>query len=132
MKISREKSSNASAIVSLMRNLGGSIGIALVTNRLAHSQQIEQAYLVEHLSSADFGYRSSLATYSHIITNLGVPSAQATTTAMGKMYQELLHQASILAFRDAYNFLAVILAILAVAALLMPKNILPKEDNLNV
>lgn len=125
-KISPENSSNASAIVSLMRNLGGSIGIALVTNKLIHSQQIQQSYLVQHLTSADPGYRSTLAAYTQKLTGLGIPAAQAPMAAIGKIYQELMHQASILAFRDAYNFVAIIMIVLALVALFMPGNQLHK------
>lgn len=123
-KISPEKSSNASAIVSLMRNLGGSIGISLVTNKLIHSQQIEQSYLVQHLTTADPGYRSAIINYTHSFTAMGLPSFQASTAAMGQIYKELIHQASILAYRDAYNFVAVILVVLGIAALFMPGNTL--------
>lgn len=126
-KITPENSSNASAIISLMRNLGGSIGISLVTNKLIHSHQTEQAYLVQHLTAADPGYSSALADYTQTITNLGVPSSQAVTAAMGKIYQELLHQASILAYRDAYHFLAAVLVLLAIAALFMPGNTIKKK-----
>ncbi len=126
-KITPEKSSNASAIISLMRNLGGSIGIALVTNKLVHSQQIQQANLVQHLTAADPGYRSTLSTYTQAIANLGIPSSQASTTAMGQIYQELIHQASILAYRDAYNFVAAMLIVLGIAALFMPGNELQKK-----
>jgi DHA2 family multidrug resistance protein len=126
-KISPENSSNASAIVSLMRNLGGSIGISLVTNKLIHSQQIEQSYLVQHLTTADPGYRSALTNFTQTITNLGVPSAQAPTLAMGQIYQQLVTQASILAYRDAYNFVAGILVILTLVALFMPGNALQKK-----
>jgi len=121
-KIPPEHSSNASAIISLMRNLGGSIGIALVINKLIHSQQIQQSYLVQHLTMADAGFRSALATYTQTIMNLGVPLPLASTEAMAKIYQELLHQASILAYRDAYNFVAVLLVVLGIAALFMPSN----------
>jgi len=121
-KISSENSSNASAIISLMRNLGGSIGIALVTNKLIHSQQIQQAHLVEHLTMADSGYRSALLNYTQVITNLGIPSYEASTAAMGQIYQELLHQASILAFQDAHNFVAILLVVLGITALFMPSN----------
>ncbi len=129
-KIPPESSSNASAIVSLMRNLGGSIGISLVTNKLIHSQQIEQSYLVQHLTTADPGYRSALATFTQTITNLGVPSTQAPTAAMGQIYQQLVTQASILAYRDAYHFVAIILVALAIIALLMPGNPLQKKTAL--
>lgn len=127
-RITPENSSNASAIISLMRNLGGSIGISLVTNKLIHSQQIQQSYLVQHLTAADPGYQSALASYTQTIANLGVPSSQASTSALGHIYQELIHQASILAHRDAYNFLAVVLIVLGIAALFMPNNPLRKKS----
>ena len=127
-KISPANSNDASAIVSLMRNLGGSIGIALVTNKLIHSQQVQQASLVEHLTAADSGYTGSLATYTQAIMNLGMPASQAATDAMGKIYQELLHQASILAFRDAYNYFAAFCVILGIVALFMPGNELKKKN----
>lgn len=127
-KISPESSSNASAIISLMRNLGGSIGIALVTNKLIHSQQIEQAHLVQHLTTADPGYQSAIASYTQSIMNLGVPAVQASTMAIAKIYQELIQQANILAYRDAYNFVAIILVVLAIVALFMPSNALQKKS----
>jgi DHA2 family multidrug resistance protein len=121
-KIPPEHSSNASAIVSLMRNLGGSIGISLVTSLLAHNQQIQQSNLVQHLTSADPGYRAALSTYTQTIAGLGVPALQTSISAMGQIYKELLHQASILAYRDVYNSLAIVLVILAIIALFMPGN----------
>lgn len=127
-KISPENSSNASAIVSLMRNLGGSIGIALVTNKLLHSQQQEQAYLVQHLTAAAPGYHSALSTYTQTMINLGMPSSRAATMAMGKIYQQLIQQANLLAYRDAYNFIAIIMIVLAVVALFMPGNELHKKE----
>lgn len=128
-KISRENSNNASAIASLMRNLGGSIGISLITNELMHSQQVEQATLVQHLTMADPGYRNLLSAYTQTITDLGVPTVQVLTKATGHIYQELLRQASILAYRDAYNLIGIILIILSVVALFMPKNIPVEKDD---
>ena len=127
MEVSAEDSSNASAITSLMRNLGGSIGISLVTSQMIQSQQIQQAQLVQCLSPANPGYAGTLAAYVQHYTAAGVPAIQATNAAMGKIYQELVHQSSILAYRDAYNFVAGILAVLAILALFMPGNPLPKK-----
>jgi DHA2 family multidrug resistance protein len=42
---------------------------------------------------------------------------------MGHIYQELLHQATILAYLDAYHLLAIILIVLSIAALFVPNNI---------
>lgn len=126
-EISAADSSNASAITSLMRNLGGSVGIALLTNKLIHSQQIEQSYLTQHLTAADAGYVETLAVYVKQFIGAGMPAAQAQTAAIGKIYQELMHQAAILAYRDAYNFLAVLLLAMALLALFMPGNKLHRK-----
>ncbi len=128
-KISSEHSSNASAIFSLMRNLGGSIGISLATSLLAHNQQIQQANLVQHLTTADPGYQSTLSSYTQTIMNLGIPAAKAASLALAQISKELAHQASILAYRDVYNFFAITLIILAIIALFMPGNKLQKKDS---
>ncbi|MDU2063523.1 MAG: DHA2 family efflux MFS transporter permease subunit [Sporomusaceae bacterium] len=128
-KISREESSNASAIISLMRNLGGSVGIAIVTNYLIHRQQVEQAYLAERLTASDWGYSHAMAALSQKLTQFGIPSGEVSQYAMGKIYQELIHQAGILAFCDAYHFVAAVSLCLAVAALFMPNN--KNSDEIN-
>ncbi|QJW49368.1 hypothetical protein HA075_26240 [bacterium BFN5] len=128
-KIPREKSSNASAIVSLLRNLGGSIGISFATSILMYNRQMEQSNLVQHLSASSPGYSSSLSTYTQSIQNLGIPAAQASSKAMGQIYQQLLHQASILAYRDTFNFVAVILFILSVTALFLPSKKPVRKNN---
>lgn len=129
-KISRKDSNNASAIASLMRNLGGSIGISIITNILVHSQQIEQANLVHRLSVSDVIYQDTVYSYNKIIMQMGVPATQIMEKTMGNIYQELLKQSSILAYRDAYNVIGYILIILSVIALFMPKNIHVKNlDN---
>jgi DHA2 family multidrug resistance protein len=128
-KISAEKSSNASAIISLMRNLGGSIGIAVVTTIVVRHQQLQQSILDQQLTVANPGYRAALSGMTKTLTGLGLPSGRAAAAAMGNIYQQLLHQASVLAFRDAYNFLAAILLVLAGAALFMPGNDPHKKDS---
>ena len=126
-RIPLAQSSNASAIISLMRNLGGSVGIALVTNEMIHSQQREQAYLVQHLSAAEPVYNQALASAKQALLQLGVSPNDAGPMAMGKLYQEMLHQAGILAYRDAFLFLATLLCIMDVGALFMPNNLKKKE-----
>ncbi|MDR3577193.1 MAG: DHA2 family efflux MFS transporter permease subunit [Anaerolineaceae bacterium] len=122
-RIPREKSSNASAIVSLLRNLGGSMGISLATSTLIYNRQIEQSNLVQHLTTSSSGYGSSLWVYTQSIQNLGIPATEASAKAMEQIYQQLLHQASILAYRDTFNFIAAVLFVLSIAALFLPGKI---------
>lgn len=127
-RIPKEKSSNASAIVSLLRNLGGSIGISLATSSLMYHRQMEQSNLAQHLTTSSPGYSSSLLAYTQAMQNLGIPAVEASSKAMGQIYQQLLHQASILAYRDTFSFVAAILFVLSIAALFLPsKNLYAKN-----
>lgn len=128
-KMSSKRSNDASAIMSLMRNLGGSVGIAISTSLLAHSRQIEQSQLSEHLSSANVGFQRALELMTRKIADLGVPAMEAKQMAMGKIYQGLIEQAGIMAFIDVYHFLAALMFALAVLALFMPNNLAVKKSD---
>ena len=128
-KIAPKDSGNASAIISLMRNIGGGVGIATVTSLLTRYQQTEQSNLVQHLTFADQGYTSALSAYANTTTSLGTPSSPASSSALGQIYQQLMLQSSILAYRDVYNVVAFMLLILAFGALLMPNNEQKKKES---
>jgi DHA2 family multidrug resistance protein len=60
--IRRDKLVNATAIYGMMRNVGGSVGIALVTTLLAQRSQFHQASLVGHVTVWDPETRARLST----------------------------------------------------------------------
>jgi DHA2 family multidrug resistance protein len=130
-KISAKDSNNASAITVLMKNIGGSIGISLVTNQLVHSQQIEQSYLVAHLNGGDWGYNNCLDMYNHIFNNLHfvffMNQKEILQGSLAKMYQLIQLQASILAYIDVFEILGFIFLGLAIISLFMSENISHKE-----
>ncbi len=51
--IAKEKMGNATSIYNLMRNIGGSFGIATMTTFLARRQQVHQNQLVSHITPSD-------------------------------------------------------------------------------
>jgi DHA2 family multidrug resistance protein len=114
-----EKSSKASALYSLMRNLGGSFGISLLLSYLARHQQIHQNAMVQHMSPANPGYRLALAQYTQAIMSAG--HLNAPVIAVARLYQQLLAQASVLAYADVFQFISVVTFCLAFVALLMPR-----------
>ena len=123
-KIPLEKSSKASALYSLLRNLGGSMGISLLLSDVARQQQIHQSLLSEHLSPSNSAYTSLLAQYTQAIINAGHTQAEAALMASAKIYEQLINQSAILAYADAFRYLAIITLVLAMIALLMPGNLL--------
>ena len=67
--IRRDKLVNATAVYGMSRNVGGSVGIAVVTTLLAQRSQIHQTTLVSHITPWDPATRERLAQWaSHFAT----------------------------------------------------------------
>jgi len=100
--IPKEKMNNATGIINLARNIGGSVGIANVTTMLARRAQIHQAVLVSHLTPYDAPYRAALQGAQSFLASHGANAAQALTQAQGMVYGNLIRQATMLAFVDTF------------------------------
>jgi DHA2 family multidrug resistance protein len=103
----REKSNNASAILNLFRNIGGSVGISLVTTVLARREQFHQTRLVAALNPFNPHFTAALKMTQRTLELHGVISAQALQRAEALLMQEVMRQASILSYIDAFWLLAV-------------------------
>jgi len=93
---------NASAIFNLLRNLGGSFGVAFVTTMLARRAQFHQARLVEHLTPFDPTYTMRLQELKQALgAKLGALADQSHLAAAA-IYREVQRQATAMAFTDAF------------------------------
>jgi len=88
---------NATGIYNLMRNIGGSVGIAVVTTLLARGAQMHQSILVGNVSAANPAFQRELSTLQQ-----GVSTQQA----YGLIYSELIRQSTLLAYMDNFRLLA--------------------------
>jgi DHA2 family multidrug resistance protein len=93
---------NATGLYNLMRNLGGSIGIAFVTTMLARGAQIHQSLMVGHLTPTDPVFRERLAHAHALLARHGDP-VRATSQAYSLVYNTLDHQAHLWAFVDNFR-----------------------------
>jgi MFS transporter, DHA2 family, multidrug resistance protein len=116
--LSNEQIGNATGIFNLMRNVGGSFGIAAVTTMLARGAQTHQAMMVSHLTPYDPAFRERV---SELMGTLGGNLATASEQAYGAIYQTLLRQASLLAYIDNFRLLAFMCLICMPVALLFKK-----------
>ena len=108
--IRRDKLVNATALYSMARNLGGSIGIAVVTTLLAQRSQFHQTTLVSHLTAWDPATRERLTRWaSHFVTS-GSDTFTAERQAMAMLYRETMAQAQLLAYADDFWLLAAMFA----------------------
>jgi MFS transporter, DHA2 family, multidrug resistance protein len=98
----QEQMGNATGIYNLMRNLGGSFGIALVSTLLVRRAQVHQALMVGHLTPFDPAYVERLAAGTLALTpQSGTVLAQ--TQAQELIYQTLQAQASLWAFVENFR-----------------------------
>ncbi len=100
--VSKERMNNASAIFNLLRNMGGSFGVAFVTTVLARRTQFHQHRLVDHLTPYD--PRLSIPfndLKDYLSTKLGT-FADQTQLAGAVIYRGLQREAASLAFNDAF------------------------------
>ena len=101
--IPREKMGNASAVFNLMRNLGGSFGVAVMTTQLARRSQVHQHRLVDHLTQYDGAYQEAVGRLSAWLGGaLGGGPLLAEQRARGLLYGELNRQVFMLGFNDAF------------------------------
>jgi DHA2 family multidrug resistance protein len=115
-----EEIGNATGIYNLMRNVGGSFGIAAVTTMLARGAQAHQAAMVSHLTPYDPVFRERLR---EMVANFTAHANVVTATqqAYAAMYQTLVRQATLLAYIDIFRILALICLICLPAGLLFKK-----------
>jgi DHA2 family multidrug resistance protein len=81
--IPKEKSGKASALYSLMRNLGGSFGISALLTFLERREQTHQNFMVEHLTPANHGFAPALARATANEVNAGYGHGAAVGVARG-------------------------------------------------
>jgi DHA2 family multidrug resistance protein len=108
--IRRDKLVNATALYSVMRNLGGSIGIAMATTFLAQRSQYHQATLVGHISLWDPETRARLAHWASYFATQHSDAFTAERRAMAMLYRETVAQAQLLAYADDFWLLAIMFA----------------------
>ena len=119
--VRKEEMGNAAAIYNFLRNLGGSFGVALVTTVVSRRAQFHQARLVEHLTPFDPAYVNALGSSVPQALQYGAgPGAPPPDQGgLGLIYRELIRQATMMSFNDAFfiTFL-VMLAIIPLVLLL--------------
>jgi DHA2 family multidrug resistance protein len=117
--ISKEKMGNATSIYNLMRNIGGSFGIATMTTFLARRSQLHQNHLVSHISAFDHTTQLTIRGMTAWFQMHGSNSLEASRKALGAMYGMVQQQAMMLSFVEAFWVMGVIFLCMAPLLLLL-------------
>ena len=120
VNISMEKMGNATGVFSLVRNLGGSFGVAFATTVLSQRTQVHQTFLSEHITPYNHAFQMAFQR-THNLLQMNLSGTPASTGTLASIYGEVLRQASILAFNDTFYMLAGATVILLPLTLLLRK-----------
>jgi DHA2 family multidrug resistance protein len=113
------QNNQASALMNVSRNLGGTFGISLVQTMLARQSQVHQARYVETLNPLNPNYASGIAGFARQLTANGLPQGEAARAAVAQLYRELGRQAQMLSYIDIFHILMwVVIAVLPLVLLL--------------
>lgn len=121
--VPREKTSAATGLINLARNVGGSTGISIMATMLTRRAQFHQGTLVAKLQNGNPDYRAALQSLTHVMMTRGADAARAVMEAQGLLYREMQRQAMMLAFADCFWFVGMLcLAVVPLIFLMkMPK-----------
>jgi DHA2 family multidrug resistance protein len=113
------------ALNNMMRQLGGSFGIAIVNTYLAHRVVQHRTDLLEHVTAYDNRYSERLDRYTHYFSSLGSSHSEAAKRALGAIDKAVNQQSTLLSYMDGYLLVGIIV-ILALPLLLLTIGKRPK------
>ncbi|MEZ5289373.1 MAG: DHA2 family efflux MFS transporter permease subunit, partial [Vicinamibacterales bacterium] len=117
--VPRERMGNATSLFNLMRNLGGSIGIAVTGSLLARKQQGYFGVLGEHVNNFSAASRQMLESLQNAMVAQGADPVTASERAYALVAGMIQQQAAMLSFVDIFRLLGVMFICLLPLILLM-------------
>jgi DHA2 family multidrug resistance protein len=118
--LANEQVGNASGVYNLMRNTGGSIGIAAMTTFLSRGAQTHQAAISSHLTPYDPAFQQRLQQIQGAIGLRG--GGAGAQQALASVYGVVLRQSMLMSFIDNFRLLA-FLCVLCIPATLLFKRV---------
>ncbi len=116
------------ALSNMVRQLGGSIGIALITTFISRQTYMHYTYLSENLTLTDPQTQQRLSMVTHGLMSKGLDEMSATKAAEGILARQTSQQASFLTYKDLFIYLGFFFLLL-VPALILFRN---KKQKSNV
>lgn len=101
------KTNQASALMSLMRNLGGGVGISIAITLLQRRTEVHIDRLASHTSAYDPTFMDRFHQMVHAFIAAGSGPKQAVTQALAALNNELVRQATMLSFLDVFELGAI-------------------------
>jgi len=116
-----ERMGNATSLFNLMRNIGGSIGIAVTGTMLSRHRMSVGAVLGEHVTAYDPTSQAMLARMQAAFMAAGADAVTATNRAYAALGGMVARQAAMISFVTIFRLLGVLFLLLLPLLLLMKR-----------
>jgi DHA2 family multidrug resistance protein len=120
--VPREKNNQISSMNSFVRNVGGSIGIALISTSIARIAQQRRNLMIAHTTPGTPAYENMVGGLAQNFARQGGGASGATRQAYGAVSFMIDRQATTLAYVQVISVLAVIVLCLIPFLLIMKRN----------
>jgi DHA2 family multidrug resistance protein len=117
--IPKQELGNATSIFNLMRNLGGSVGIATVATMLSRNTQTQYNIMGAHVTAFDMRTRMLLDQIRAGLMSRGMDFSTATNAAYAQLSGIVSQQAVMVAFVQLFRILALVFAVVMPLVFLM-------------
>ena len=117
----RSEAGSASALFNMMRNLGGSIGIAILGTLLDLREKFHSSRVGEAVSAYDPATQERLTQLQQFFIGQGIDPSLAQDRAIASIDAAIRQQAFILAYGDCFYFVGCALLLAGVAVLFIKK-----------
>ncbi len=114
----REASNQVSGLINFVRNVGGSIFIAVTGALVTNRSLFHQARLADHMQPVNPNYAGTI----HSLSSMFGGGVQGSTMANATLYQQLNQQASAMGYQDVYRMLCWMSIFMVGCAFLLSKN----------
>jgi len=101
-----EEIGNASGLYNLLRNIGGSIGIAVVNTIVVRHQQLHRTELSHSITSTSPAVQNQLQAFQHYLTAQGASASLALHRAYALIDRILGGQAALWSYVDDFRYMA--------------------------
>jgi len=112
---------DGAAFTGMMRQLGGSFGIAIITTFIARWTQQHRVDLLPNISAIDFKVQQRIQALQHMFMNKGFSANEALDKAHHMLDITVTRQATVLSYMDVFLYLGILFLVCVPFVLLIKK-----------
>ncbi|MDE1170199.1 MAG: DHA2 family efflux MFS transporter permease subunit [Verrucomicrobium sp.] len=119
--VPREEAGSASALFNMMRNLGGSVGIAILSTEVTWREHLHSVRVGEMVTAYTPALRARLDALTQTFVGKGIDPATAASYALKAVDNAVRKQSQIMAFSDCFYIMGWCLFLASSLLLFVPK-----------